>query len=149
MRDYLPLLLIPLLMYSSGTAADVYKWRDAQGHIHYGDHPPPGQGAQSMKIETAPAPDPDAKQRSEKQERVLDSFREDRQRLEKQREADKQKEAQRARKCARVRQLLEKATNAGFLYEKTNDPRNPRVLTGEQRQAEMARLRAEVQKWCD
>jgi hypothetical protein len=149
MRDHLYTVLILLLMYSCAAGADVYKWHDAQGHMHYSDHPPPGQGAQPMKIEAAPAQDPDAEQRRDKRERLLDIFSEDRQRLEQQREAARQKEDQRARKCARARQLLEKATTAGFLYEKTADPRNPRVLTTEQRQAKTAGLRTEVQKWCD
>jgi len=149
MRDHLYPLLILLLMYSCGAGAGVYKWRDAQGNIHYGDHPPADEDAQTMQIEAAPVPDPGAAQRRDKQERLLDSFSEDRQRLEQQREADRQKAAQRAHKCARTRQLLEKATRAGFLYKKTADPRNPRVLTTEQRQAETDRLRADVQKWCD
>lgn len=149
MRGYLYLIIIPLLTYCCGADADVYKWRDAQGNIHYGDHPPADQDTQPMQIEAAPPPDTDAAQRRDKLERLLDSFSEDRQRLEQQREATKQKEAQRAQKCTRARQLLQKASNAGVLYEKTADPRNPRIYTAEQRQAEMTKLQAEVQKWCD
>lgn len=149
MRGYLHLAIVTLLLHCCGAAADVYKWQDAHGNIHYGDHPPPGQHAQPLNIEAAPAPDPGAAQRRDKQGRLLDSFSEDRQRLEQQREASRQKQEQRKQNCARARQLLEKASNAGFLYEKTDDPRNPRVLGKEQRQAEMAKLQDEVQKWCD
>jgi len=47
-----------------------------------------------------------------------------------------------------VRKQLEKIVNAGFLYEKTGDPRNPKVLTETERKAATERLRGQVEKWC-
>lgn len=44
------LLLIPVL-----SAAATYKWRDAQGHWHYGDAPP-ARGAQALEATPPPTP---------------------------------------------------------------------------------------------
>jgi hypothetical protein len=42
---------ISLCLAASATAADVYKWKDAQGHVHYGDMAK--QGAE--KVNAGPA----------------------------------------------------------------------------------------------
>ena len=48
--------LLPLAALLVGVAhADVYRWKDAQGHVHYGDQPP-ASGAQ--KIDEPPPPSP-------------------------------------------------------------------------------------------
>lgn len=44
----------------SGQAAEVYRWTDAQGRVHYGDNPPEGTkaGAKPVEVQTAPINDP-------------------------------------------------------------------------------------------
>lgn len=50
------LTLLPLSALLIGVAhADIYRWKDAQGHVHYGDQPP-ASGAQ--KIDEPPPPSP-------------------------------------------------------------------------------------------
>lgn len=47
---------LPLCLLMVGVAhADIYRWKDAQGHVHYGDQPP-ASGAQ--KIDEPPPPSP-------------------------------------------------------------------------------------------
>lgn len=141
------LLLLPACVL----AAAVYKWRDADGNVHYGDQPPPGQPAQSVDIDAAapPPPDPGAKLRQDKRQRLLDSYREDRERLQQQRADQRQERERRARNCARVRKILQATRNAAFLYEKTGDPDNPRILSDAERKARTRALQAQVRKWCD
>ncbi|WP_051971792.1 glutaredoxin family protein [Massilia sp. 9096] len=48
------------LLVAAGAAAaqaQVYKWKDAKGQLHYGDTPPP-QGAQTLQVAGKPAPAP-------------------------------------------------------------------------------------------
>jgi len=139
------LLLLPACV----PAAGVYKWRDADGRIHYGDQPPPGRPAQSVDLEAAPPPDTGAAQRQNKRRRLLDIYREDRERLQQQRTAEQQEREQRARYCARVRKTLQATRNATFLYEKTGDPDNPRIFSDAERKARTRALQEQVQKWCD
>jgi hypothetical protein len=54
-------MLPMLLVLSAGLAeAQVYKWQDDQGRVHYGSRPPASVPAEAVKIEEAPAPSPDA-----------------------------------------------------------------------------------------
>jgi hypothetical protein len=43
------LVLIVLLAASASAAAQIYRWTDEQGRVHYGSQPPPGQKADSVK----------------------------------------------------------------------------------------------------
>lgn len=148
LRPY-PALLLLLLLPSVCVAAGIYKWRDADGNIHYGDRPPPESAAQSLDIDSAPSqPAPDASRRREKQRRLLDIYREDRRRREDQRTAAEQEKQERERNCKLARRRLEATRNASFLYEKTGDPMNPKVLTRDERQAQTQRLEEQVKKWC-
>lgn len=48
-------VLVGFLLLCAATAqAQVYKWTDAQGRVHYSAHPPPGGQAQEIRI--APPP---------------------------------------------------------------------------------------------
>lgn len=141
--------MLALLLPPWCPAAGIYKWRDADGHIHYGDRPPPDREAQSLDIESAPAqPAPDAAQRRDQRRRLLDIYREDRQRREDQRTADQREKEQREHNCKLARRRLQESRNAAFLYEKSNDPMNPRILSREERQAQTERLQQQVTKWC-
>ncbi|MGA8048915.1 MAG: DUF4124 domain-containing protein [Burkholderiales bacterium] len=42
------LAALALLLAANTAAAQVYKWVDADGVTHYGNHPPPGIGAQPV-----------------------------------------------------------------------------------------------------
>ena len=47
--------LLTLLVLPLAVQAQVYKWRDAAGNIHYGDQPPAGTPAQPRKLDPANA----------------------------------------------------------------------------------------------
>lgn len=46
----LRLLLLAVLVASLHAGAGIYKWTDAQGHVHYSDDPPPEAKAQQVKV---------------------------------------------------------------------------------------------------
>lgn len=45
-----------LLMIAEAAAAQVYKWKDEHGTVHYSDTPPPAGPAQVMKTDAPPPP---------------------------------------------------------------------------------------------
>jgi hypothetical protein len=80
-----PLLLILLLALPLAVAAQVYKWTDSSGTVHFSDSPPP-QGTKYTNVKTsrsaaatpvagtpAPAAATDADQPAEKPERIEDT----------------------------------------------------------------------------
>ena len=51
-----PLTVICCCFAVTAVAADVYKWKDAQGHVHYGDQPK--QNSEKVNVNPAHADDP-------------------------------------------------------------------------------------------
>ena len=47
-------LALLLLLIAGVAAAEVYKWADESGRVHYGDSPPPESDAQSVKVPEVP-----------------------------------------------------------------------------------------------
>lgn len=47
-----------ILLLSGGAAADVYKWTDSQGRVHYGDKPPEQQTTQPVQVGAQPVVTP-------------------------------------------------------------------------------------------
>ena len=50
--------------------------------------------------------------------------------------------------CADARKALQKIKNARFLYEKTDDSNNPKIMTNEERKAEEIRFENQIKKNC-
>ena len=67
------LLAIAALAVSAGAAAQMYKWKDKNGHVQYGDTPPPGVEATPMRAPAGgtPPPSSDAKKADGKAEKPL------------------------------------------------------------------------------
>lgn len=127
--------------------AEVYKWTDEDGRIHYGDRP---QGNDSETIEVKPAPEPDAgiEERREKQRRLLEVIDEERKEDEQeQAEANKEKQ-ERQINCEKAKKYNESLRTAGGLYHK-GDNGNKVVLTDEERTTAETQARENLEYWCD
>lgn len=51
-------LAFVLFLFTASSYADVYKWIDEDGQVHYSQQPPPGQQAEMIKAPPPPAIDP-------------------------------------------------------------------------------------------
>ena len=144
------LILLATLWMVSAAWAEIYRWTDAQGRVHFGDRPR-GEEAQRLQIETplaAPSPDlPSDAQRHAEQQRLIDALREDRQAREAERRKAAQEEAQRSQRCAYARNRL-KRYRGGRLYQPQEDG-GRRYLDDTERRREIARAEDEVERWCD
>ena len=49
------ILLMVLVWMGNVSAGEVYKWTDAQGHVHFGDRPPDAAAARLQEVPVAPA----------------------------------------------------------------------------------------------
>jgi hypothetical protein len=58
--------LAAALAFSAGAAAQMYKWKDSNGHVRYGDTPPPGVDATPMRGPAGAPPPPPAEAKSGK-----------------------------------------------------------------------------------
>ena len=125
-------------------AAEVYRWVDEQGKVHFGDRPPATAPAEALDLDVPPAVDGPDRGRMERQRRFLDVTEEERRR-----EAAARREAQaererRAENCRRARDNLARVRRARYLYQGTDGER--RVYSEEERAQVSARME---QTWCD
>ena len=146
-RIALTLLLAAAM--TGASAAEIYKWVDADGNIHYGDRPVGDGMTQSTQVEVVAIAtrrtDPEQVKAGVEARHERDNARAD---ARAEREAAKQEEEQaraeaaaRAEKCTAYRARLEKFTFSRRLYRLDDD--------GERQyldDAQMADARAQVQK---
>jgi hypothetical protein len=140
-------LLVLLLPLTVCGAAEVYKWLDENGNVHYGDQPA-GKDAIPVHIDTLPVADRDLNARLDRQQRMLDEL--DEQREQQKRDKSDQQAAlqKRVSNCLAARQYLEEVVNSGYLYVNSGDPYNPKILNDEERDRATARARDDVAMWC-
>jgi hypothetical protein len=143
---YLISFVTLLLLAASVPAAEVYRWVDEQGKVHYGEHPPPGvKDASRVKVQppataasdattaAADAPataaadpaDPAANQDAVAQEAV----------------------ALRQQRCNTAREQLKKYDEARFMVTK-DDAGQQRRATLEEEAAERLRVKREIEQNC-
>lgn len=142
-------LLILLALLSGSAFAEVYKWTDEAGRVHYGERPPP-DGAQRMELPTDTVPaagDADDARRRARQQRLLESFsyERDRKRQEQAREAEQARE--RTLACERIRRSWRRLSFPGPVYFKSDDGER-RYLDDSERAAELDRLRPAYREAC-
>lgn len=144
-------LLCGQLLFSIASAA-VYRWVDEQGRVQYGDRPPQDQKIKELKIKSAPSSEravgqPTQQQRQEHRQKLLDSFREERE----QKRADRKKrEAQAEQKkmrCAQAKDRLREYENSSALYELQADGSRS-FLSKAQFEAALKEARQAVKRFC-
>ncbi len=139
--------LIMLCTLSLSTVAEVYKWVDEDGRIHYGDKP----GNQSSKVinikENRAASQVDI-QRESRRQRLLEVMAEERQNKQTEKAEASKLAKTKAMNCDRARKQLVTIENSSYLMEKTADPYNPKILTDIERLAATNDARKAVSHWC-
>lgn len=148
--QFIKTVLLATLLYvgNSIVQAEVYKWTDAQGRVHYGDKPQ-GNNAETINLPTQepPAAPHVSEDRLEKQRRLLDAYAEER-RLKREAEDKARKEKEeRKRKCADLKDDLRNQENASGVYRLDKDGKRVFMST-EEREASTAELKKEVTYWC-
>lgn len=132
--------------------ADIYKWVDADGRVHYGDRPD-GDAATSVNIRPAPTtpppgPEPTGAQRAERQQRLLRSMEDERLERREAREKARRDQAERERRCHLARDRQRRFNAAGYIY-KLDEQGQRRVYDADERAAAQRRVDGEVSRWCD
>ena len=147
-QPWLRLLSLSLLFaLSTPPHAEVYKWVDEHGNVHYGDRPGNARSEQ-IQIKTAPAPpDPDAAEHREKSQKLLNELSEE-QAEKKQADAkQEQEEAQRKANCELAKKNLDTYEHAATLYVKDKNGERHNLTDDEYKKA-MESSRDAVKKWC-
>ena len=144
----LPLLLLGLLLPVAVAQAEVYRWVDEKGRVHYGDRPA-GNEAERVELHTRPTEkDPGMEQRRKKQQKLLKVLEEERRKKEAaQAEARAEQEA-REQDCKKARERLSRYRNANFIYTEKEDGSRV-ILEGEEYERVLREAREAVQRFCE
>lgn len=71
-------LLLANIAYVPGISAEIYKWTDENGNVHYADSPGI-QNAEKIEIKKSQAEDPRLRRQRKRQLRMLEIYHEERQ----------------------------------------------------------------------
>ena len=148
------LLIAAGLVLAMPVQAQLYKWVDEQGHVHYGDCPPP----ECEPIEIPPPPAPAAEEVERAQERLKRMLEEQRERAEirrqaeeaerLKREAEERIAAYRRSRCQLAQQNLHTLRLGRPVYR--IDEKGERVfLDDAERAAEIERMKEDIREYCD
>ena len=142
---------LALLAATAAVHAEVYKWTDANGQVHYSDQP---QGSDNAPIVTpgvtpgsAPA-SPAGGTAAEQQRKLLNALTTERLEREEQQRVAKAERERRERNCQLARDQLRAYLEAGGLYD-LDEQGERRLLTDTERSAAEDAVRTDVEKWCD
>ncbi len=141
----LPLLLAALLLPLVSAAAQVYKWVDEQGQIHFSQTPPEQIQAEVVELPRNPPP---AKERLEQ----LKKRAEEPLKRAAEQKKKRQQEEERAREleafCEQQRKELEGLLNAQRIY--VTDAQGNRIRAPEEeRQARIRKVRESLAEHCE
>lgn len=139
-------IVVAALLLPGAAAAEIYKWKDAQGRVHYGDRP--RQGAQEVRPRQSSSGLGVAADEAAAQQRLLQTRQEERQAEQKAKAAAAAEREKRQRNCMIARDNYESTRSAGYLYEPQLDG-GRRVLSDEERRAAEAEAERAMRQWCD
>jgi len=127
--------------------AEVYKWTDKDGRIHYGDRPTAAD-AETIEVKPAPQPDTGIEERREKQRKLLELINEEREEDKQKQVAIEREKKERQINCENVKKYYEQLKTAGGLFKEGEDG-NRVVLTDEERVSAETQAMENMEYWCD
>jgi hypothetical protein len=145
-------VLLSLVLSSAAVSAEMYRWVDSQGRVHYSDEPPPA-GAKSSKTVTPPPPSYSPSGEAAKPKTWQEKDVEFRQRQSTQAEAQAKKEKEEAdakqkkQNCEIARKQLQ-TIESGQRISDINEKGEREYLDDAARQKALEDARRTVDTWC-
>ncbi len=147
-------LLLILTSHAGDSEAQVYKWVDENGTVHFSDLPPPGDPAEQVELARQPSEQSlqqareDAARRLQNQRADSDARRETEESRRLEKEEGEQQAAEMQIRCTYVRPQLEVVQMQRPVYRE-NDAGEREYADDDYRAAEQERFRREVEQYCE
>ena len=140
--------MLAALLVATGAHAQVYKWVDEKGQVHYDDRPPEGKDPKDAKKMAAPPPSaPSAKPAGADWKQKDIEFRQRQVVRDQAYAADEKKRAQREKACADAREDLDYNDKRGRFYTEENGEK--RFRTDAEQAAVVEAARRKVKELCE
>ena len=131
--------------------AEIYKWVDENGKVHFGDRPPANaEGSQEIEVKTAPVTDhrdPTDAQRRERRRRLLESFENERAEKKQAAAEEKERKKKNARQCTVAKHNLDLIKRAGYIYD-LDESGEKVIYSDEEKDKEISDLQKSIKKYC-
>ncbi len=142
--------VLALMLLSTAESAEVYRWTDDNGQVHFSQRPPPREAQRLQLPESGPGQpnaDTDLTRRRERERRLLESYQHERtqKKARQAREVNARQEA--AERCSRLQLHWRRLSHPGPVYIRRDDGERE-YLSDEQREAEQARIRPSYVQAC-
>lgn len=137
--------LLMLVAAVAPAQADVYRWVDEKGNVHFGDQPTEDTAPEEVKVPKY-TPDAHTLERMENQKRYMDARETDREKAAEQKKKDEARAKEYADACEKSRQRLSVLESGTRLYIEKDGERH--YLTDEERVAETKETEAKVKEYC-
>ncbi len=131
----------------SSPHSQVFKWVDENGKVIYGDRPPLEE-AEEIEIKPPTARDPALQKRHEKRDKLLNALQEERAEKQLDQEAEKANQKKIEEACALAKEELQKLRDVNILYEETDDPNKPKIISESERDMRRMEQESFIQKNC-
>jgi len=141
--------IILVSISNSAHTADIYKWTDKQGNVHFGDKPgnKPAALYKIPKNNTANVSITN-KERTKKRKKLLDSMQADRREKEKKRKDKRHNNDVKKYNCQVAKDDVKRYQRASGIYDR-NEVGEKIYLSKEERKREIQHMKDQVKKWCD
>ncbi|MDH5425295.1 MAG: DUF4124 domain-containing protein [Gammaproteobacteria bacterium] len=150
MKSYLRLLLMVLFCLSTGVQAEIFKWIDKNGQVHYDDKPPVENKSskQLMQInENSNAVGGLSDERHAKRKKLIDAIDEDRQLKKDEVDKAKKQKAEMMKRCHNARDNLLGYQRSSYVYDLDKEG-NRVVLPSAARDQIIANLQKQIARDC-
>ena len=140
--------ILVALVFSGPVSAEIYKWTDEHGRVHYGDKPGDNV-AQEVEVEKHDEVQPNKKSinRKIKQQRLLQLFAEEREEKKKEKIDAKNEKIKLRNTCNEARHYHNRILSSGYLYDE-DEAGNQRILTTEEFEQHLGETEQFIEKYC-
>ncbi len=137
-----------LFLCSTSTFAEIYKWTDENGNVHFGDNPNNKEKATKLKIDTESRTGvTHSSGRDKDRDRLLKNRAEERAEKAEKKEKYKAKKKKMRRKCLLAKDRLDQHLRASAIY-KVDSKGERKYYSANQRDKSLKRLRKSISKYC-
>ena len=140
--------LVITVLFALPAQAEIYKWTDEKGNVHYGDKPIVNSEEILIPEKINVQSRVTMQEREEKRKRLLESFAEDRADKKEQQEKQEIKKKKLNRQCITARDRLKTYQKSSRLYD-LNEKGERVILSDKARQQAVNQLSAEIDKHCN
>lgn len=134
-----------ILLCSAVQADTVYRWVDAQGHVHYSQTPPPNSKTNAKAVDITPAPsDQTSLDRTQDMEQAVNDRQQARQALAEKAKQEADKKAQQQKACEAARERVQRYDQVNRVARKDKDG-NVVYASGD----DLVKLRQQAQEQAD